>query len=89
LELELELVLELGYFVSDRRTLAWICIVPGCLHLLVVLFLHDTSYWLVERNSKDEAIKSLQFYQGPDFNISTELDEIIQRKEAKDLEIKS
>ncbi len=82
-------VLGFGYFVSDWRTLAWICIVPGCLHLLVVLFLHDTPYWLVERNAKDEAIKSLQFYRGPDFDISAELDEIIQRKEAKDLEIKT
>jgi MFS family permease len=79
-------VLGLGYFVSDWRTLAWMCMVPGCLHLLLVLFLHDTPYWLVERNARDQAIKSLQFYRGPNFDISEEFDEIIQMKEAKNLE---
>jgi MFS family permease len=78
-----------GYFVSDWRTLAWICIAPGCSHLLVVIFLPDTPYWLAERRAKDDVIKSLQFYRGPDFDISAELDEIIQRKEAKDLEMKA
>jgi len=80
-------VLGFGYYVSDWRTLAWICMVPGCLHLLVVFFLHDTPYWLVEKNAKEEAIKSLQFYRGRNFDITQEFDEIIQQKEAKDLNV--
>jgi len=79
-------VLGFGYFVSNWRTLAWICIVPGCLHLLVILFLHETPYWLVEKNAKKEALKSLQFYRGPNFDVTEELNEIIQCKEAKVLE---
>ena len=45
------IVLSFGYLVRDWRTLAWICIVPGVLQLPIVLFfLHDTPYWLVEKN---------------------------------------
>jgi SP family facilitated glucose transporter-like MFS transporter 8 len=82
-------VLGLGYFVSDWRTLAWICMVPGCLHLLVILFLHETPYWLVEKNARDQAIKSLQFYRGPNFDIREEFDEIIQMKEANNMEFQT
>jgi len=78
-------VLGLGYCVTNWRELAWVCMVPGCLHLLVVFFLHDTPYWLVEKNAKEEAIKSLQFYRGRNFDITQEFNEIIKQKEAKDL----
>ena len=45
------IVLSFGYLVSDWRTLAWICIVPGIIQLPIVLFfLHDTPYWLIEKN---------------------------------------
>jgi SP family facilitated glucose transporter-like MFS transporter 8 len=79
------IVLRFGYCVRDWRELALVSMIPGCLHLLVVFFLHDTPYWLVEYDAKEEAIKSLQFYRGPNFDINEELSEIIQQKEAKDL----
>ena len=45
------IVLSFGYLVSDWRTLAWICIVPGCIQLpIVFFFLCDTPYWLVEKD---------------------------------------
>ena len=48
-------VLSLGYCVSDWRTLAWICMVPGCIHFIMIFFMHDTPYWLVEKNKRIEA----------------------------------
>ena len=45
------IVLSFGYLVSDWRTLAWICIIPGCFQLpIVFFFLCDTPYWLVEKD---------------------------------------
>ena len=45
------IVLSFGYLVSDWRTLAWICIIPGCIHLpIVFFFICDTPYWLVEKD---------------------------------------
>jgi len=45
------IVLSFGYFVPDWRALSWICIIPGCLLLpMAFFFLHDTPYWLVDKN---------------------------------------
>jgi len=49
------IVLGLGYCVSDWRTLAWICMVPGCIHFIMIFFMHDTPYWLVEKDMRMEA----------------------------------
>jgi hypothetical protein len=29
--------------------------VPGCIHLVMIFFLHDTPYWLIEKSNKLEA----------------------------------
>jgi len=49
------IVLGLGYYFQDWRTLAWICMAPGCIHLLMIGFLPDTPYWLMEKNRKEDA----------------------------------
>jgi hypothetical protein len=49
------IVLGLGYCVQDWRTLAWICMIPGCIHLIMIFFLPDTPYWLMEKNMREEA----------------------------------
>jgi hypothetical protein len=49
-------VLGLGYCFQDWRTLAWVCMVPGCIHLTMIIFLHDTPYWLMDKDKKVEAM---------------------------------
>ena len=48
-------VLGFGYCVRDWRTLSWICLVPYFVHLIMIFFLHDTPYWLVEKKMRLEA----------------------------------
>jgi len=50
------IVLGLGYCFHDWRTIAWICMIPGCIHFIMIFFLHETPYWLMDHNRKEEAM---------------------------------
>lgn len=55
------IVLGLGYCVTDWRSLAWICMAPGCIHLVMIFFMHDTPYWLIEKKRTLEARYKIGF----------------------------
>jgi facilitated trehalose transporter len=48
------IVFGVGYFV-DWRTLAWLCAMPGGLLFIMIIFLPESPYWLVENDRKEEA----------------------------------
>jgi len=50
------IVLGIGYCVGSWRTLAWVCMVPGIVCVTLMAFLHDTPYWLMDKNRKDAAM---------------------------------
>uniref|UniRef100_A0A0K2VCI0 Sugar transporter protein 3 [Bombyx mori] n=1 Tax=Lepeophtheirus salmonis TaxID=72036 RepID=A0A0K2VCI0_LEPSM len=64
------------HFISnDWRLLIWtVCWIP-LLSLVMLLKLHESPYWLVEKGYLEEARESMKFYQGG--NIETELNSII------------
>ena len=76
------LVWFLGYFLSWRTT-AYILTIPPILLTLLILFLPETPYWLIEQNELNDARRSLQFFRGKEYDISDELNEIQQKYEAK------
>ena len=43
----------------------------------------ETPYWLVENNREVEARQALQWYRGPDYDITDEIDEIVNSKMEK------
>lgn len=44
----------------------------------------ETPYWLVENNKEEEARQSLQWYRGKEYDITEEIEEIIDSKVEKD-----
>jgi hypothetical protein len=50
------IVLGIGYCVGSWRTLAWVCMVPGIVCVTLMAFLHDTPYWLMDKDRKDAAM---------------------------------
>ena len=68
----------LGYFFS-WRIMAAAGIIPCIWNLLLMFYLPETPYWLIENNEFEKAQKSLKFFRGPNFDVQEELDEIHQR----------
>ena len=71
-----------GYYVSWRIT-ASIVTLPACLLFTLMYFLPETPYWLVENDQMDLAKNSLQFYRGPNYDYSKELQEILENHKSK------
>ncbi len=44
-----------GYFVPDWRILAYVCAVPGMTAAIIMFFLPETPYWLLEKNKMEAA----------------------------------
>ena len=49
MSLGMQIVLCFGSLVNNWRDLAWLCIVPGCIQMPILFFLHDTPYWLMDK----------------------------------------
>jgi len=74
-------------FLFDWRTTAWCCSAGSLLLSAVMWGMKETPYWLVENNREKEACQSLQWYRGPTYDITEEINEIIDKKKEKDLEM--
>ena len=70
-------------FLFDWRTTCWICSVGSLLLSFSMWSCWETPYWLVENNREEEARKSLQWYRGQEYDITEEIEEIIQNKKEK------
>ena len=70
-------------YVLEWRILAYLAIIPGSLLFLMVFYLPETPFWLVEQNEIDQAWESLKFYRNSSADISGEMEEIKQRKAEK------
>ena len=71
-----------AYFI-DWRTIAYLASIPGLLMWVILWYLPESPYWLIEHDKNESAEKSLQFYRASDSNISEELEEIKARKSKK------
>ena len=71
-----------GYYLGWRIT-ALMVSVPITVFFTMMYFLPETPYWLVENDQIDSAKKSLQFYRGPDYDITEELVEIHEKHKSK------
>ena len=74
----------LGYSVSSWRLLAWLLLLPSIVMAVVVFFVPDSPYWLLEKGREEDARSSLSKLRGPDYNIETEFAEMLNKKKSKD-----
>ena len=77
-----------GYFLNWRTT-AYFLIIPPIILILLILFIPETPYWLVENSRFKEAKNSLEFMRGKEYDVTEEFNEIIQRYQIKMEESKS
>ena len=50
----------LGYFLSWRM-IAWILIIPPTILILLLIWLPESPYWLIEHDKMDESLSVLHF----------------------------
>ena len=70
-------------FLFDWRTTCWICSFGSLLLSFSMWCCWETPYWLVENDKEEEGRASLQWYRGPEYDITEEIEEIIQSKNEK------
>ena len=71
-------------FLFDWRTTCWICSSGSLLLSFSMWCCWETPYWLVENDREDEARASLQWYRGAEYDITEEIEEIIESKNEKE-----
>ena len=71
-------------FLFDWRTTSWICSAGSLLMIFSMWACRETPYWLVENNMEEEAVVSLQWYRGEQYDITEEIQEMIQNKRDKE-----
>ena len=75
----------LGYFLPWRTT-AYLLVIPSVLLSLFIIPLPETPYWLIEQNKYKDAVKSLKFFRGKNYDIVDEISEIQEKHESKQKE---
>ena len=70
-------------FLFDWRTTCWICSCGPLLLSLAMWWCWETPYWLVEQGRGEEARASLQWYRGPHYDTTLEIEEIVRSWEQK------
>ena len=55
LSIGMMIILGIGYCLKDWRTLAWICVIPGLINIVMMIFLHETPSWLLDHDKPEEA----------------------------------
>lgn len=72
----------IGYFYSWKIT-AFFALFPCLILLITMTLLPETPYWLIQNNRFEDAKLSMQFFRGPDQDVSEELNEIHQNHLSK------
>ena len=73
----------LGYFLH-WRTISYLSSIIPLVVLLVLCFLPESPYWLIEQDLGEElAGKSLQFFRHAEYDVTDEIKEICDRKSVK------
>ena len=70
-----------GSFNLSWRNVSFICGITTVVLIFIIVTLPESPRWLVENNRKDEALNSLIYYRGAEYNVQQELDEISEKKE--------
>ena len=74
----------LGYFFTWRTT-AFLVMIPMVVLFIGLIPLPESPYWLVEDGKHSLAKKSLQFFRGEAYDITEEMNEIVEKSESKKL----
>ena len=75
--------MSVGYLFQDIRTLSFLMALPALIVFLCSLFTPSSPFWLVEKDSYEEARATLQRLRGPKYDISPEIDLIIKKRQQK------
>ena len=77
-----------GYFCS-WRTIAALSTIPLLLSTLTILFFPESPYWLIEAGKIEDAVKSLQFFRGSQYDIAEEISEIQMKHLTKNAHVQN
>jgi len=72
-----------GYLFTSWRTICWIMSTVSIVIFVSMYLVKESPYWLIQNGRKVEALDSLVWYRGGEFDISDEFNEIVQKKEEK------
>ena len=78
----------LGSFCT-WRTIAALSAIPLLLSTITILFFPDSPYWLIEAGQVEEAVKSLQFFRGSNYDVAEEISEIQMKHLTKNANVKN
>ena len=72
----------LGYFYTWRTT-AFLVMIPMVVLFIGLIQLPESPYWLVEDDQYNLAQKSLEFFRGEAYDITEEMNEIVEKRDSK------
>ena len=75
----LSLIFIFGYF-CHWRTIAYLAALVPIIEIMLLIFLPESPYWLMEHDTDESAYIALQYFRNPNDDISEEINEIHQRK---------
>ena len=78
----------LGYFCA-WRTIAALFTIPLLLSSVTNLFFPASPYWLIEADKVEDAVKSLQFFRGSQYDIAEEVSEIQMKHLTRNANVKN
>ena len=78
----------LGYFYTWRTT-AFLVMLPMVVLFIGLIQLPESPYWLVEDDQYNLAKKSLEFFRGEAYDITEEMNEIVEKRDSKRTETNS